>query len=90
MKIGKLLKKLNKLYNPKKPKHFVIKYWAQPTSFSFSVYSSQNAFGGSRAFDSNIYYWWDTDPKTRTKIFKDVKKALKSLKHVKTIPKTKH
>ena len=90
MRINKFIKKLNKLYRPIKSKQFLVKYWAQPTSFSFAVYSADNAFTGSRSFDSEIYHFWDKDTKVRKKIFKDVNKALKALKNVKTIPKIKN
>lgn len=72
---------LIKLYSPDVDENgkwidpLAVKFYCQPSTFSYEIYDQENAFTGIPTKQSKIYYYWN-DFKTMQEIISDIQKDL--------------
>lgn len=69
MKIKKFFKKLSKFY---RKENYPVKFYCQESTFSYEIYSKDNAFTGDPLVVSAIYDFWNSS--------KDMKQIIKHIK----------
>lgn len=84
MKINNFFDILGELYSPdfddngKRETPFLVKFYCQASTFSYEIFSEENAFHGKPEFQSEIFNFWNNE-ETMDEIIKDINKELSIL-----------